>query len=261
MEPSAGTARLHNLDLRTDAAEFRKLIGLVPQDIALYEDLNAVDNLMFYGQVFGLRGKQLREKIAWALDVAQLQDHRKKPVKNFSGGMKRRLNLVVGLLGDPKVLFLDEPTVGVDPQSRNFIFETIKRLAKQGMTCIYTTHYMEEAEALCDRVAIYDQGQIVALDTPAALVRELGEQQVTVTFDRTPAGVEEYLRQATDVTRVYADAQQLTVFTNGVAPVLSALQAIVAEQGLHLLEISSHRVNLETVFLELTGKKLKDAKE
>ena len=146
----------------------------MPQDIALYPTLSAWDNLIFWGQIYGLRGKVLRQRIDEALQIVQLADRAHEPVKNYSGGMKRRINLAIGLLHRPEILFLDEPTVGVDPQSRNSIFESVEALNKSGLTVIYTTHYMEEAERLCQRVAIIDHGQIIALDTPANLIRSQG---------------------------------------------------------------------------------------
>src|SRR5690349_16038902 len=152
----------------------RRRIGVAPQALALYQDLTAEENLAFFGTLYGLTGSKLAERVAWALEFAGLQDRKADRVSGYSGGMQRRLNLVCGLLHDPPVILLDEPTVGVDPQSRNAIFDSIERLKRDGRTILYTTHYMEEAERLCDRVAIIDHGAILAIDTVEALLRRHG---------------------------------------------------------------------------------------
>jgi ABC-2 type transport system ATP-binding protein len=157
----------------------RLRIGTAPQAIALYGDLTAEENLRFFGALYGLSGVRLRERVAWALEFSGLASRRRQRVGGYSGGMQRRLNLVAGLLHDPPVILLDEPTAGVDPQSRNHIFESIEALKKQGRTVVYTTHYMEEAQRLCDRVAIIDRGKILAVDTVDALIGQHGGAPVT----------------------------------------------------------------------------------
>ena len=169
-------------------ASTRKAIGFAPQNLSLYEELSAVENLIFFGRLYQLVGKELHERVGWALDFAGLSDRQKDRVKTFSGGMKRRLNLAVALVHDPHVIFLDEPTAGVDPQSRNHIFERIEELRSQGRTVIYTTHYMEEAQRLCDRVAIMDGGKVLDLDTVPALIERYGGRSVVkAEFARPPA--------------------------------------------------------------------------
>jgi ABC-2 type transport system ATP-binding protein len=157
----------------------RMRIGTAPQAIALYGDLTAEENLRFFGTLYGLSGSRLTERVAWALDFSGLAPRRRDRVSAYSGGMQRRLNLVAGLLHDPPVILLDEPTVGVDPQSRNRIFENIEDLKRLGRTVLYTTHYMEEAERLCDRVAIIDRGAIRAVDTVSGLIERHGGEPVT----------------------------------------------------------------------------------
>jgi ABC-2 type transport system ATP-binding protein len=171
--PDEGRVSVDGEDDPTRPA-LRRRIGVAPQALALYQELTAEENLAFFGSLYGLAGSSLRDRVEWALDFAGLADRRRGRVKTFSGGMQRRLNLVCGLLHDPPVILLDEPTVGVDPQSRNAIFESIERLKREGRTILYTTHYMEEAERLCDRVAIMDQGRILALDTVEGLLRAHG---------------------------------------------------------------------------------------
>src|SRR5512136_2795537 len=175
LEPTAGTARIGGHDLRKEPAEIKKINGLVPQDLALYPTLSARTNVAFFGSIYGLRGKELRERTEDVLRVVALTDRADGVVDKFSGGMKRRVNIAAGLVHQPRLLFLDEPTVGVDPQSRNHIFESVQQLNRErGMTVIYTSHYMEEVELLCNRVAIVDQGKIIALDTIKNLIALLG---------------------------------------------------------------------------------------
>ena len=178
--PTRGTVEIGGVSLAREPRVAKQKLGLVPQDLALYEELSAVQNLRYFGALYGLRGAALAERIAWALGVVGLTDRAGDLVKTYSGGMKRRLNLAAGIIHKPGLLVLDEPTVGVDPQSRNHIFETVKQLRKDGATIIYTTHYMEEVEALCDRVAIMDAGKIVALGTIAELVGAHAGQGISV---------------------------------------------------------------------------------
>lgn len=179
--PDRGDVTVGGYSIRKDPDAVRRLIGVCPQDLALYEELSAIDNLVFFGRMVGLSGKKARAQAISRLRLLGLRERAKGRVDNFSGGMKRRVNLAVALMGHPQLLFLDEPTVGIDPQSRNNIYETIEKLRDNGMTILYTTHYMEEANRLCDRVAIIDGGRIIALDTPLALRGQIGPpEQVTL---------------------------------------------------------------------------------
>jgi ABC-2 type transport system ATP-binding protein len=180
--PSRGTARVAGHDIRADGRAARAALGIVPQDLALYESLSATENLRFFGALYGLGGARLRERIAWALEVVGLADRAREPVEKFSGGMKRRLNLAAGLIHEPRLLVLDEPTVGVDPQSRSHVFETIRSLRAAGTTILYTSHYMEEVEALCDRVAIMDGGKVIAEGAVAALRERHGGGNLEAVF-------------------------------------------------------------------------------
>ena len=170
--PSRGRVSIGGIDLKSDPHGAKRKLGLVPQELAIYEELSATQNLAYFGALYGLAGNALAEQIGWALDVVGLRDRADEPAKKYSGGMKRRLNLAAGLVHRPELLVLDEPTVGVDPQSRNHIFETVKALRANGMTVVYTSHYMEEVEALCDRVAIMDGGAIIATGSIASLIAE-----------------------------------------------------------------------------------------
>ncbi len=177
LEPDRGDVIIGGHSVRREADAVRSQIGVCPQELALYEDLSALDNLVFFGRMAGMSGKEARAQAMARLELMGLSERAKGKVDKFSGGMKRRVNLAVGLMGHPEMLFLDEPTVGVDPQSRNNIYETIEGLRDGGMTILYTTHYMEEADRLCDRVAIMDGGKIIALDTPYELRSQIGEPE------------------------------------------------------------------------------------
>jgi ABC-2 type transport system ATP-binding protein len=173
-----GDVTIGGYSLRHNASEIRGLIGICPQELALYPDMSAFDNLVFFGRMAGLSSQEAREQAFANLELMGLVDRaRKGKVDKFSGGMKRRVNLAIALMGHPQLLFLDEPTVGIDPQSRNNIYETIEGLRAKGMTILYTTHYMEEADRLCRRVAIMDGGKIIAMDTPHALKSQIGDPE------------------------------------------------------------------------------------
>ena len=182
LAPDGGDAAIGGFSIKNQADKVREIIGVCPQDLALYEEMSAVDNLIFFGKMAGLSGKEAREQAAANLRLMELSDRGKDKIQKYSGGMKRRVNLAIALMGHPQLLFLDEPTVGIDPQSRNKIFETIQNLQKQGITVLYTTHYMEEADHLCKRVAIIDGGQVIAMDSPYELKKKIGNPD-TVTLE------------------------------------------------------------------------------
>lgn len=225
----------------------RTQLGVAPQDLAIYEELTAEENLAFFGRLYGLSGSHLKERVGWGLEFSGLTDRAKDRAGKYSGGMKRRLNLACALVHSPKVLICDEPTVGVDPQSRNHIFEGIQQLGKEGCTLLYTTHYMEEAEKLCDRVAIMDKGKVLACDTVDQLIAAHGGSSV----------VEATLSEAsTQITDLPGDVEGRVLRMETDRP----LQA-VADLGRAEVEIEQLRVdrpNLERVFLHLTGRRLRD---
>ncbi|MEX2430597.1 MAG: ABC transporter ATP-binding protein [Dehalococcoidia bacterium] len=175
LAPDEGDVTVGGHSVRRQPDDVRQLIGVCPQEMALYEELSAMDNLVFFGRMAGHNGSGAKERARVQLEMVGLEDRASGKVAKFSGGMKRRVNLAVALMGNPALLFLDEPTVGIDPQSRNHIFETILHLRDQGMTVLYTTHYMEEAERLCDRIGIMDHGQLIALGTPQELKAKVGD--------------------------------------------------------------------------------------
>ncbi len=254
-----GKVTICGYDLAREANRIKPLIGFVPQELALYPTLSAWDNLAFFGRIYGLHGKALKERINAVLDLVGLRDRARDAVRTFSGGMKRRLNIAAGLIHQPRILFLDEPTVGVDPQSRNFIFEHIERLKAEGMTIIYTTHYMEEAERLCDRVAIMDEGRILALDTPKGLIGLLGGGVIhmEVSEDR----IEDLLpaiRSLPHVQAVSSQGRRLKVEASASRPALLELIELCNTRDVPIFSLEVLEPNLESVFLHLTGKRLRD---
>jgi ABC-2 type transport system ATP-binding protein len=238
-----------------DSPAARAALGWVPQDLALYPRLTAKENLRSFGRYYGLTGKKLDEAVAWCLDWAALQDRAGELTRNLSGGMKRRLNMAAGLIHQPRLVLMDEPTVGVDPQSRNRLFEMIEALRAQGMTIVYTTHYMEEAERLCDRIAIVDHGRIIALDTKEALIHNsfASRSQVVARLDGPAGRVSAWAAQ-----RGGRLVDSTAEFTIERPTEITGLLEGAAAAGLELVDLSLRRPNLETVFLHLTGRELRD---
>jgi ABC-2 type transport system ATP-binding protein len=259
IEPTQGTAAVAGYDVMKASSEVKRRIGLVPQELALYPTLSARDNLNFYGRIYGLRGRELRQRVAKVLEMVGLTDRARSAVKTYSGGMKRRLNIAAGLLHRPEVLFLDEPTVGVDPQSRNAIFEHVERLRDEGMTILYTTHYMEEAERLCDRVAIIDEGRIVALGPPRKLIADLGGGIIHLGVANGMA--DETIEQIRSLPEVKAAARldgKVEVETVHAQEALIRLLDLFNKTDTDITALEVLEPNLETVFLHLTGKRLRD---
>ena len=251
--PTRGTVSIGGVDLRSDPLAAKAKLGLVPQELALYEELSGLQNLRYFGALYALPAATLAERITWALDVVGLADRAKDAVKKYSGGMKRRLNMAAGLLHQPDLLVLDEPTVGVDPQSRNHIFETVRALKQRGMTVIYTSHYMEEVEALCDRVAIIDAGAIVATGSVAELIAAHAGKGLTI---EVTGDIDAAVTAASQHGEVERHDRSLRVIPHGaLAPLITAIEAT----GATIARIESREANLETAFLALTGKTLRDA--
>ncbi len=251
--PGGGTARVDGHDVVSDSMAARRALGIVPQDLALYEEITARQNLRFFGSLYELRGGELADRIDWALGVSGLGDRADEPVTNFSGGMKRRLNLAAGLLHRPRLLILDEPTVGVDPQSRKHIFDSIRGLrAEHGMTILYTSHYMEEVEALCDRVAIMDHGKIVAEDTVDGLVSSHGGGSLELEIDGNVAAA---LAAVAGLGEATVEGQKLRVMPSGdLAPIVAGVEGT----GATIRSLRTLSADLETVFLLMTGHTLRD---
>ena len=256
----SGEIFINGKSIKTDKVEIRKHLGLVPQDIALLEELNAVDNLEYFGGLYGLAGEELKSQIEKLLEVAGLTDKKKEKVKNYSGGMKRRLNIAVAMLHNPSILILDEPTVGVDAQSRQHIFDYIQSLAEQGTTILYTSHYMEEIEALCKRVFILDLGEEVAYGTKEEVKKLVGHTQtVALTLDRVPAGFDEVLKNSENgIQFVTVDGQDIALTIDQTIFSMMKLIEQVEQAQLVIKSVNVKETTLEEAFLQLTGKTLRD---
>jgi len=266
LEPTSGRITVDGLDLQTDTNAVKAKLGLVPQELALYPTLSARDNLEFFGSIYGLGGKHLRERVDVMLAMVELTDRADEAIETYSGGMKRRVNIAAGLLHQPEVLFLDEPTVGVDPQSRNAIFEGVEDLNRAGVTVIYTTHYMEEAQRLCQRVAIIDEGQVIALDTPTALIRSLGGGILVLGLEDPEAGpglgrvgtVVDQVCELPAVKSTTRDNGHLKIETFRFQEALMGILDITNQMDVRITSMEKWEPNLESVFLHLTGKKLRE---
>jgi|APFre7841882724_1041349.scaffolds.fasta_scaffold04280_5 ABC-2 type transport system ATP-binding protein len=259
VEPTGGRILIGGHDFFLKPMQSKAKLGFVPQSFALYPTLCARDNLAFFARIYGLRKGRLKERIAAVLDVVGLRDHASQTVATFSHGMKRRLNIAVGLIHEPDILILDEPTVGVDTQSRNAILETLEGLNKSGVTLLYTTHYIEEAERLCNRVGILDQGKMIALDTPATLVRNLGTGIVRIEFNANPDDT--LLRQIGHLGsfRVIDDrSRHLRLETDRTDRAVREFLDLMDKRSGMLKTLDIIEPNLETVFIHLTGRTLRD---
>ena len=259
LRAEAGEIRIAGLPMTPTATDAKAAVGLVPQDLAIYPDLSARENLAFFGRLYGMPRDRRLARMAEVLDVIGLGDRADDRVSEFSGGMKRRLNIGIGLLHEPRLLILDEPTVGVDPQSRNSILEAVEHLSTEGMAVLYTTHYMEEAERLCDRIAIIDQGRLVAEGTRRELVSMLGEQDLVrleVAGDALAAAAA--CAALPGVDSADADGSAVVCLLQGAAGALPRLLSAVAATGASVTGVEVREPDLEDVFLHLTGKALRD---
>ena len=259
-QPDSGSVSFKGEAVHEGANQHKMRVGLVPQDLALYDELSAWANLELFGGLYGISGKTLVERADSALKLVGLADRRRDRVKDFSGGMKRRLNIAGALLHDPELILLDEPTVGVDPQSRNAIFDNLDALKRRGKTLLYTTHYMEEAEKLCDRIVIIDHGKVIANDTVRGLYQKLpASRAATIELDSSPD--DSVLASLGAVPGISAVAR----ITAGIrieadefgAPLARSLETL-ARHGLRVTSVNTSQVNLENVFIALTGRALRD---
>ncbi len=257
--PSAGAIRVLGHDVVKDGRAARERLGIVPQELALYEDLSAEANLSYWGAAWGLRGARLAQRVAEVLDLIGLADRAREKVERYSGGMKRRLNFGCGIVHEPEVLLLDEPTVGVDPQSRVRLLELVRSEARAGRCVLYTTHYMEEAEGLCDRLAILDHGKLLAEGTLSELRGLIGERDVLRLAGRfDPARARAALASFEALEIVQADEQQLVLALGEASRRLPALFAALAEAGAEVRETILSQPSLESLFIKLTGKELRE---
>ncbi len=260
-QPTAGDVLVDGHSVVREPMVVRNRIGVVPQELALYDDLTARENLVFWGQMYGLSGKNLNERVSQVLEEIGLADRAKERIKTFSGGMKRRVNIGVGLLHRPALLFMDEPTVGIDPQSRRAILDSVKELNRQGMSVLYTTHYMEEAQELSDRVGIMDHGELIAIGTQSELTRQVGENDALLLevvecddLNRLAAAVQ----QIPGVAQATTSENTLTVLAPEAEDILAPVITQANALNVKVHSVSIQEPNLEAVFLHLTGRALRD---
>ena len=259
LEADGGKVVVAGEIMNPKATRTKTAVGYVPQDVAIYPDLSARENLMFFGRLVGLSGRTLKNRAAEVLEIVALSDRAKERTSRFSGGMRRRHNIGIGLMHKPKLLVLDEPTVGVDPQSRNAILESVDAMAAEGMAILYTTHYMEEAERLCDRIGIIDDGKIVAEGTRRELVQEQGgldSVHIGITGHGLPAA-----NAAMDLENVYQASvgdRSIELIVTDARASLAGIIKVVSETGANITGVEIDEPNLESVFLHLTGKALRD---
>ncbi|MBM3129427.1 MAG: ATP-binding cassette domain-containing protein [Chloroflexi bacterium] len=259
LRPDQGDAQVMGHSIRRDPMQVKSVLGVVPQEIALYEDLTARENLDFWGKMYGLRGAALRQRVQEVLEIIGLADRANGRVGKFSGGMKRRVNIGVALLHKPQVIYMDEPTVGIDPQSRRNILDSVVALKNQGMTVLYTTHYMEEAQELSDHIAIMDRGKLIAGGTNAELVQLVGEQtRIDLTLTVEASRVLPIWRAVEGVAHVSAEDGRVTVLVADSNLVLPRLFESATRLAARITSVDIREPNLEAVFLHLTGRALRD---
>lgn len=260
MKPSSGDVRLNGKSVLKKPDEMRRVLGVVPQKIALYEELSAYENLKFFGRLYGLSGNKLEQRIDYVLELVGLTDRKKELVKNYSGGMQRRVNLAAAMMHEPEVLIMDEPTVGIDPQSRNHLLETIRKLNRdEGMTVLYTSHYMEEVEKLCDRVYIMDHGKVIAEGTKEELKAILSDEEtVLIEFDQNYPELFMKLSEIEGVQHATVEGQSLKLIIPRGTRMLAALFQEAERYGAQVINVNVQTPTLEDVFLRLTGRKLRD---
>ena len=259
LTPNEGDACVMGHSVTKEPERAKSHVGVVPQEIALYPDLSAKENLVFWGKMYGLRGAVLRSSVNEVLEVINLSDRQKDRVSKFSGGMKRRVNIAAALLHKPDVLIMDEPTVGIDPQSRRHILDKVKELNRQGMTILYTTHYMEEAAELSDHIAIMDQGKIIAYGTHDELIRMVGEQtHIDLTLSGEAGKVLDVWHTIEGVSSIDSRNGTVVVLVDDSNRVLPHLFETVSQTKVRINSVDIQEPNLEAVFLHLTGRALRD---
>ncbi len=259
LEPDSGDVFLEGKSILSNPEIIRKNLGVVPQDIALYPTLSGYENLSFWGSVYGLRGAELKKRITEVSDVIGLNGRLKDRVDKYSGGMKRRINIGAALLHKPEILIMDEPTVGIDPQSRSHILDTVLELNRQGMTIIYTSHYMEEVEYLCNEICIMDEGKIIASGNKQELIDLVKEKtQINIKLNTMDDSVLSVLKEIKGVYEVRLNEDMIVLFVSGSTALTAEIIAKTTENGWFIESIDVKKPNLEAVFLHLTGKALRD---
>lgn len=258
-KPTSGDIIYNGESILQNPKAIQKKLGVVPQEIALYPTLSGRENLKFWGHAYGLRGSELDKRIEEISEVIGIKDRLKDKIEKYSGGMKRRINIGAALLHKPELLIMDEPTVGIDPQSRNHILDTVLELNKQGMTIIYTSHYMEEVEYLCSRISIMDMGEIIASGSQEELVEIIkGQKKIYVRFDHVNEDLKRLIRTIDYIEKMETNENELVLTTQNGENIFQDLIAKTSEIKSNILSIDIKKPNLEAVFLHLTGKALRD---
>jgi ABC-2 type transport system ATP-binding protein len=258
LEPTSGKVIIDGLDVEKNATDIKKIIGIVPQEISLYYTLTARENLAFYAKIYGLSGKEMKNRIDELLEMVGLTARADDRLEGYSGGMKRRINIAVALLHNPRILFLDEPSTGVDPQSRKRIYDTIRDLNRQGMTVLLTTHQMEDAEKLCHRIAIVDKGKLIALDSLEGLLKMVGETDIVhVTAKEIPTEAVDIIKKIDKVQKVSLDEGNMTIQLVHGRELLAGIIDTLMDSGAKVESIQIKEPDLETLFLHLTGTRLR----
>lgn len=260
LPPTKGTVKFDGKDVLKQPNLLRPTLGVVPQEIALYGELSAYENMQFFGRIYGLKGQALEDKIQEVLELVGLTERQKDAVETYSGGMKRRINIAVALMHDPKVLIMDEPTVGIDPQSRNYILDMVRKLNREkGLTVLYTSHYMEEVEKLCDRVYIMDHGRIIASGTKEELKSILSnEETVQILLQQHSKQFSDLLSSHASINRVIETEDGYNLIVSKGEQVLSVIFDYARQANLEITGVQVQTPTLEDVFLHLTGRKLRD---
>lgn len=259
LKPSAGRVKVLGHDVVSDGLAARQQLGIVPQELALYDDLGAKENLSYWGQAYGMRGDVLKRRVLEVVEQLGLGDRAREPVKRFSGGMKRRLNFGCGIVHQPKVLLLDEPTAGVDPQSRVHLLDLVRQQVAAGTCVLYTTHYMEEAQELCNRIAVVDHGKLLAMGTLVELRRLIGERDVVRLTGRfEPVAARRAIEMLPGAEIVSVDAGALCLALEGATQKLPTLFQALSSAGAEIQETALTQPSLETLFIKLTGRALRE---
>lgn len=259
LKPNQGEVEIDGMNIKDSALEYKSKLGLVPQEIALFDILTAYENVEFFGKLAGLRGKMLSERVDEALEFVGLTDKRKAVPKSFSGGMKRRLNIACAIVHHPGIIIMDEPTVGIDPQSRNHILESVMKLNSMGSTIIYTSHYMEEVEALCSRIAIMDHGKLIATGSKEELKKLVGrEERIMIDVADISYSSLEEIKAVRGIRGAEYKGNILEIVTANSQVLLQDILFILSKNGIRIKGINLEEPDLETVFLSLTGRKLRD---
>lgn len=259
LKPDRGEISVKGVSIKNNPTAIKKILGFVPQDLAIYENMSVYENVMFFGGLYGLSGKVLKEAALDALVSTGLNDSQKEKAKRISGGMKRRLNIACAIVHKPELIIMDEPTVGIDPQSRNHILESVLKFNKDGATVIYTSHYMEEVETVCSRVGIIDYGKLIALGSKEELKSSIKQdERIMIELGENKPNVVDELKGLSGIKKVISEGNQLEIMTGNAQLAVQDVLYVISKEGAGVKNISLVEPDLENVFLTLTGRKLRD---